>query len=48
MIKELLDMNEQIEKQKRRMKFLEEDEECFGLTSSEEIELKKLKEKFKR
>ena len=34
-----------IEKEERRLRFLEEDEEMFGLTPFEEKELNKLREK---
>ena len=34
-------------KEKRRLKFLIEDKEMFGLTASEEAELKRLKERGK-
>jgi len=48
LMRKLLKENERIEKEKRRMGFLEEDKEMFGLTPNEEIELKKLQNKYKK
>ena len=40
--------NEIIIKEKRRLGFLEEDNEMFGLTPNEEAELNRLREKYNK